>query len=164
MAVESAAVFQYLFAIFNSLQGFFLFIFYCVLKRDAQLAWLRTCPCFEYDGGYTSSSTNRLNGELKLIRFMRLYYDYFVDCCVPVITFIIREETTPGFRVYNFTDVRCGLLFLSSMSSYDIPQRKEHYTLSRHDTRRTLATDCAQVTCCHSVLNTLSFLVSRNAW
>ncbi|CAH1799387.1 unnamed protein product [Owenia fusiformis] len=36
-------VFSYLFAVFNSLQGLFIFVFYCVLKRDVQMAWLRCC-------------------------------------------------------------------------------------------------------------------------
>lgn len=34
-------VFQYLFTIFNSLQGLFIFIFYCLLKTEAQQAWKR---------------------------------------------------------------------------------------------------------------------------
>ncbi|XP_062597421.1 adhesion G-protein coupled receptor G6-like [Saccostrea cucullata] len=36
-------VFQYLFTIFNSLQGLFIFVFQCLLKADVQEAWKRTC-------------------------------------------------------------------------------------------------------------------------
>ncbi|XP_067947583.1 adhesion G-protein coupled receptor G4-like [Watersipora subatra] len=61
-AIENNVVFSYLFTIFNSLQGFFLFIFYCVLKRDAQLSWMRVCPCFDYTGDYQSSTSNKHNG------------------------------------------------------------------------------------------------------
>jgi len=31
--------FQYLFAVFNSLQGLFIFIFYCASRKDVQQAW-----------------------------------------------------------------------------------------------------------------------------
>lgn len=69
-AVQNTPVFQYLFIIFSTFQGFFLFLFYCVLKRDAQLAWMKTCPCFEYEGGYTSTSSNKLvNGKSRENRF-----------------------------------------------------------------------------------------------
>ncbi|XP_061176294.1 adhesion G-protein coupled receptor G6-like [Saccostrea echinata] len=38
-----APVFQYLFTIFNSLQGLFIFVFQCLLKADVQEAWKRAC-------------------------------------------------------------------------------------------------------------------------
>ncbi|XP_055888101.1 uncharacterized protein LOC106072137 isoform X1 [Biomphalaria glabrata] len=47
-AIDQASVaFYYLFAIFNSLQGLFIFIFYCLLKKDAMTAWKSLFPCFE---------------------------------------------------------------------------------------------------------------------
>ena len=36
----ASVVFFYLFAIFNSFQGLFLFIFYCLLKKDSYNAWM----------------------------------------------------------------------------------------------------------------------------
>ncbi|XP_036355741.1 adhesion G-protein coupled receptor G2-like [Octopus sinensis] len=39
---EAAQVFQLLFAIFNTLQGMFIFIFYCICKKDARDV---ICPC-----------------------------------------------------------------------------------------------------------------------
>jgi len=38
-------VFQYLFCIFNSLQGFFIFIFYCALHKELKTFWMRTITC-----------------------------------------------------------------------------------------------------------------------
>ena len=38
-------VFSYLFVIFNTLQGLFIFVFYCVWKRDVQIAWMTALPC-----------------------------------------------------------------------------------------------------------------------
>ncbi|GFS00568.1 adhesion G-protein coupled receptor G2 [Elysia marginata] len=55
---EASVVFYYLFAIFNSLQGLFIFIFYCVLKKDAMSAWKRVLPCFEEYGDSTKTSSN----------------------------------------------------------------------------------------------------------
>lgn len=48
-------VFTYLFAIFNSLQGLFIFIFYCLLKKDAKRAWIaKCCPRFSDKDSQTS--------------------------------------------------------------------------------------------------------------
>ncbi|XP_045171745.2 adhesion G-protein coupled receptor D1-like [Mercenaria mercenaria] len=33
---EETVIFQYLFAVFNSLQGFFIFIFHCVMNKKAR--------------------------------------------------------------------------------------------------------------------------------
>ena len=51
-------VFHYLFAIFNSLQGLFIFIFYCLLKKDAQKCWKKSLPCFKSPYAAPSSSSN----------------------------------------------------------------------------------------------------------
>ena len=37
----ASIVFQYLFAIFTSLQGFFIFLFFCVLGKEARESWLQ---------------------------------------------------------------------------------------------------------------------------
>lgn len=55
---KASTVFYYLFAIFNSLQGLFIFIFYCVLKKDAISAWKRVLPCFEEYGESSKSTSN----------------------------------------------------------------------------------------------------------
>ena len=45
--LEATIAFQFIFAIFNSLQGFFIFLFYCVIAKDARMMWssvlLRIC-------------------------------------------------------------------------------------------------------------------------
>uniref|UniRef100_K1RD43 Uncharacterized protein n=1 Tax=Magallana gigas TaxID=29159 RepID=K1RD43_MAGGI len=44
LAIDGGApVFQYLFTVFNSLQGLFIFVFHCLLKTDAQKAWKKAC-------------------------------------------------------------------------------------------------------------------------
>jgi len=42
---EASVVFQILFAAFNSLQGFFLFLFFCVFNEDAQNFWRQVFSC-----------------------------------------------------------------------------------------------------------------------
>ena len=42
---EASLVFQILFAAFNSLQGFFLFLFFCVFHEDAQNFWKQVFSC-----------------------------------------------------------------------------------------------------------------------
>ena len=48
-------VFHYLFAIFNSLQGLFIFFFYCCLKSDVRNLWKRKCACIK--SPYESTDT-----------------------------------------------------------------------------------------------------------
>ena len=44
LAIGSARLFfEYLFCIFNSLQGFFIFVFHCLRQKDVQRAWLACC-------------------------------------------------------------------------------------------------------------------------
>ena len=52
----ASVVFHYLFAIFNSMQGLFIFIFYCALKKEAQLAWLRCLACEAHNRSSPSTS------------------------------------------------------------------------------------------------------------
>ena len=40
---DAKLVFQYLFCIFNSLQGLLVFIFYCVLSKDTRRKWKSLC-------------------------------------------------------------------------------------------------------------------------
>lgn len=37
--------FEYLFVIFNSLQGFFIFLFFVILAKETRNLWLQTCGC-----------------------------------------------------------------------------------------------------------------------
>ena len=46
----ASIVFQWLFVIFNSLQGFFLFFFFCVISKDARQGWIQVLSCGKYDG------------------------------------------------------------------------------------------------------------------
>lgn len=64
--------FQILFAIFTSLQGFFIFLFFCVMSREARELWKESLSCGRYKSTFlnpnnniriaSSAGTNRKNG------------------------------------------------------------------------------------------------------
>ena len=56
---QASLVFYYLFAIFNSLQGLFIFIFYCVFKKDALNTWRRQLPCCDVGDEKSGGTTSR---------------------------------------------------------------------------------------------------------
>ena len=41
----ASTAFQFLFAIFNSLQGFFIFLFFCVFGKEGRKLWLKVLCC-----------------------------------------------------------------------------------------------------------------------
>ena len=85
---ETSLIFQILFAVFNSSQGFFLFLFFCVLNNEARKSWKHILCCHYkrssppvsrtkasnplYPSGgsrstaETSQSGSRRNGDLRL--------------------------------------------------------------------------------------------------
>ena len=55
LTVSAASlVFQILFALFNSLQGFFIFLFFCVFSSDARESWKQVLSCGQYKPGSLS--------------------------------------------------------------------------------------------------------------
>ena len=53
---EASTAFQFLFAIFNSLQGFFIFLFFCVFGKEAKTFWLQVLCCKWKVAGATISA------------------------------------------------------------------------------------------------------------
>lgn len=59
---QAAIVFQWLFIIFNTTQGFWLFVFFCVIGSDAREEWKKLLSCYRYKGvkkGHTVSSGSK---------------------------------------------------------------------------------------------------------
>ena len=52
---EASTTFQILFAIFNSLQGFFIFLFFCVFGKEGRELWLQVLCCGKKIPGVTAS-------------------------------------------------------------------------------------------------------------
>ena len=53
----AAIVFQWLFVIFSTTQGFCLFIFFCVIGKDAREEWKKLLSCYRYKGEKKSTAT-----------------------------------------------------------------------------------------------------------
>ncbi|CAH1249318.1 ADGRG4 [Branchiostoma lanceolatum] len=70
MISDGRIVFSYLFCIFNSLQGFFIFIFQCVRQKEVQNLWFKCCGCpadmyrtTKSSGGKSSSNQTESTAE-----------------------------------------------------------------------------------------------------
>ncbi|XP_078672770.1 adhesion G-protein coupled receptor G7-like isoform X1 [Branchiostoma floridae x Branchiostoma belcheri] len=57
MISDGRTVFSYLFCIFNSLQGFFIFIFHCLRQKEVQNLWFKYCSCCAGDPQTTTKSS-----------------------------------------------------------------------------------------------------------
>jgi len=64
--------FQYLFSIFNSLQGFFVFVFYCACNKEVRNRWKMRIPF--YSDEYSPSQT-RSKGKISLLFLYNLKFD-----------------------------------------------------------------------------------------
>ncbi|XP_013908205.1 PREDICTED: G-protein coupled receptor 64-like [Thamnophis sirtalis] len=57
-------IFMYLFAVFNTLQGFFIFVFYCIAKENVRKQWRRYLCCGKYrlaeNSDWSRTATNGL--------------------------------------------------------------------------------------------------------
>ena len=62
----ASLAFQILFAVFNSLQGFFIFFFFCVLSSDVRQQWKQLVTCGRYVKGkpaYSTSGNRNYNAD-----------------------------------------------------------------------------------------------------
>ena len=62
---EASVVFQILFAVFNSFQGFFIFLFFCVLSTDVRQLWLQALSCGRYTPKGLTSTGGRSTGTAR---------------------------------------------------------------------------------------------------
>lgn len=72
LAIDGGApVFQYLFTVFNSLQGLFIFVFHCLLKTDAQKAWKRACCAGDKEKDSRTSKGKSICATILLSRLKK---------------------------------------------------------------------------------------------
>lgn len=66
----ASIVFHYLFALFNSLQGFAIFICYCCWKKEVRQCWRQACPCVKsvYEKGI-SKNTDTKGAYVLMVAF-----------------------------------------------------------------------------------------------
>ncbi|XP_070568956.1 adhesion G-protein coupled receptor G6-like [Ptychodera flava] len=63
---EASLVFNYLFAIFNSLQGLFIFVFHCVMKKEIKNGWKKICCRFKTTQYTTTDESGKTNSSSAL--------------------------------------------------------------------------------------------------
>ena len=63
--LDASLPFQILFTVFNSFQGFFIFLFYCVISNEARQAWYAVLPCKKARWTVTKSGTASTHMPLK---------------------------------------------------------------------------------------------------
>ena len=78
---DASPVFKYLFAIFTTLQGFFIFIFFCVIGKEGRELWINllccgcklpSTPFYKKSGG--EGSTGMRNNPMKLLKLSSMYF------------------------------------------------------------------------------------------
>ena len=55
--------FQILFVVFNSFQGFFIFLFFCVFSKEARESWKEVLCCGRYQSKFLHPSQNKYTGS-----------------------------------------------------------------------------------------------------
>ncbi len=61
----AAIVFQWFFVIFATTQGFCLFIFFCVVGKDAREEWKKLLSCYRYKGSKQTTTPSGVSSGVK---------------------------------------------------------------------------------------------------
>lgn len=62
---EAAMVFQWLFVIFSTTQGLVMFIFFCVIAKDARKQWKQLLTCYRYEAKTSVASSSRYSSSVS---------------------------------------------------------------------------------------------------
>lgn len=65
---ELRLTFQVLFAIFSSLQGFFIFLFFCVFSKEARELWKETLSCGRYKSKFLNPNLRNNSTAVKFCK------------------------------------------------------------------------------------------------
>ena len=65
---EASPGFQYLFAIFNSPQGFFIFLFFCVFGKEGREFWFQVLCCGKKISGFTPKAQPKYTAPGKSLK------------------------------------------------------------------------------------------------
>ena len=83
-------------AMFTSSQGFFIFIFFCVIVKEGRELWINllccghklpSTPLYKNSGG--EGSTGMQNNPMKLLKLSSMYF------CSPLTTSSMQNDKTP---------------------------------------------------------------------
>lgn len=102
---RASLAFQVLFVLFNSLQGFFIFLFFCVLGRDGRELWLEILFCGRYKSTHlhptsvgTGSTVRKASNHLLTLS------DNTSSTLAPVLEKTISSMSTGGTFVISFVE------------------------------------------------------------
>ena len=101
---KASLTFQVLFVVFNSLQGFFIFLFFCVLSRDGRELWLEFLSCGHYKSSHLHPSSIATSSAEKRPNHFMLVSDTTSATPAPVLEKIITSEAGGGTYVVNYVE------------------------------------------------------------
>ena len=106
LTVDKASLaFQVIFVILNSLQGFFIFLFLCVLGRDARELWLEVLCCGRYKSSHLHPSSVATSSAKKKCANSDLLSANTSSTAVQTIEkAIVSESVTYSINIVEFTD------------------------------------------------------------
>ena len=102
----ASPAFQWLFVIFNTLQGFFLFIFFCVIGEDAREAWLDVFRIGKKDMKSTATPTSSY-GKGKTTGAKETYETYMTSHRSPT-----HDESLDGKHAMELTSMSASDSFM----------------------------------------------------
>lgn len=103
LTVDKASLaFQIIFVVLNSLQGFIIFLFFCVLGRDGRELWLETLFCGRYKSSHLHPSSANSSATKNGKKHKNVLLSSNTDSSVPAIE--NKSEGTSESYVINYTE------------------------------------------------------------
>lgn len=100
LTVDKASLaFQIIFVILNSLQGFIIFLFFCVLGRDGRELWLETLFCGRYKSSHLHPSSATSSATKNGKKHKNVLLASNTDSSVPV-----KSESTGESYVITYVE------------------------------------------------------------
>ena len=105
LTIDKASLsFQVLFVVFNSLQGFFIFLFFCVLGRDGRELWLEFLSCGHYKSSHLHPLSIVTSSAEKRPNHFMLVSDNTSATPAPVLEKIVTSEAGGGTYMVNYVE------------------------------------------------------------
>ena len=101
---KASLAFQVLFVIFNSLQGFFIFLFFCVLGRDGRELWYEFLSCGRYKSSHLHRSSIIVSTTERRHNNFALTSDNTSSTPAPVLEKSITSKAGGGTYVVNYVE------------------------------------------------------------
>ena len=105
LTVDKASLaFQIIFVILNSLQGFIIFLFFCVFGREGRELWIETLLCGRYKSSFLHPSSATSTGNKGGRKISNALLSSNTGSLGPAIEKSVTSETTGGSYVINYVE------------------------------------------------------------